>query len=663
MNIEKIKLLPLWNLNNTYPAFYDIDSKTTVEQTARVYGAMRELQETYNKFATQVNETIKAFISDVDADQDCFKESIIKLCNDYIKTMDMKIACQDKKVNDAIKYMKDNLSETIVAVVKEMEDNGELNEVILNAFNNMTTKIESLETLLNGEIQKIVSLQEDNEQNKENISSLNTNVANLHIENVVTMKETNSLKPGDVVQTLGYYNANDGGAGLYRIRELTDSDIDDGIKTHILLNGFVAEKISGFFKDYEVEEDAINYSSNIIRNGKAIIKDHTYGNYENGCVLSVRANNNNSKIPITGEETSYLAKNYHSRDSVGFFVDNTIKSFLYKLSQENIEEITTKSIKFNIDLINIKEGMFVDINNPNDENHYLGKIVSFSGNTLIVDGWFNKEGIESNPIISEITNIYINLITKIWGSNIICRTNEGEENNNMVGIELELRNYKGEDLKNNRGIDIVSNSFQNTVGILVRGTNLKGLFGWVYGFMARHSKNGFVGEDNGEKDFYSNSKNSQMGFFSSYGENKKHYAYTDKKGVERYINENGINEGFIRGNNVQKGNSNFNHTFSNTRILEYFVTGERTINIKCEDRIVGQKVKFNIFGATQTLIFTDSNGVDIDLYFNDGTNTHTKNPASITATKGSGFGIIELTVMPDNIIAVDSKNITINAMS
>ena len=63
-----------------------------------------------------------------------------------------------------------------------------------------------------------------------------------HFENIETMKKCISLMPGDVVQTLGYYEKNDGGAGLYEI--VNDSSlVNDGGSIHGLINGFKAKLV------------------------------------------------------------------------------------------------------------------------------------------------------------------------------------------------------------------------------------------------------------------------------------------------------------------------------------------------------------------------------------------------------------------------------------
>lgn len=59
------------------------------------------------------------------------------------------------------------------------------------------------------------------------------------------MKTSNKLKNGDVVETLGYYEINDGGAGTYKIRTKNTNDIIDNGSIIEISNELVAELIIG----------------------------------------------------------------------------------------------------------------------------------------------------------------------------------------------------------------------------------------------------------------------------------------------------------------------------------------------------------------------------------------------------------------------------------
>lgn len=67
-------------------------------------------------------------------------------------------------------------------------------------------------------------------------------IANLYVNNISELKALTNLKAGDVVKTLGYYEVNDGGAGLYSIREKSESDVEDAGAIHFV-GSLVAELI------------------------------------------------------------------------------------------------------------------------------------------------------------------------------------------------------------------------------------------------------------------------------------------------------------------------------------------------------------------------------------------------------------------------------------
>ena len=70
-----------------------------------------------------------------------------------------------------------------------------------------------------------------------------------YFENIEAMKNCLELLQNDVVQTLGYYEKNDGGQGLYRI--VNDNGlVDDGGSVHTLDNGLKAKLI--------IENDTVN---------------------------------------------------------------------------------------------------------------------------------------------------------------------------------------------------------------------------------------------------------------------------------------------------------------------------------------------------------------------------------------------------------------------
>lgn len=210
---EKITQLPHWCITDLQPAFYDTESATVIEQTGVLYGKVRELVDTYNKFVDAINVHITEYESGVNTSIEVFTTGIRQEFQDFIDIVDLKVKDQEKVVLDAVDFMKTNLSDSITQIIHEMSESGELDTAVLDAINNIGERVVDLE-----------------------------DTSTIHTNNINTMKSL-VLKNGDVVKTLGYYEINDGGSGVYHIREKQLDDIEDGGLIHFINDELVAEMI------------------------------------------------------------------------------------------------------------------------------------------------------------------------------------------------------------------------------------------------------------------------------------------------------------------------------------------------------------------------------------------------------------------------------------
>lgn len=108
-----MKLLPHWVLTDSHPAFYDSESATAIEQTARVYAAMQSLISEYNSFVDSVNKTIEDFKTGAQNDYSVFQVAIRQEFQDFIDLVNLKIQAQDAVIADAVNFMKTNLETAI----------------------------------------------------------------------------------------------------------------------------------------------------------------------------------------------------------------------------------------------------------------------------------------------------------------------------------------------------------------------------------------------------------------------------------------------------------------------------------------------------------------------------------------------------------------------
>ena len=129
-----LKHLPHWVLTDTLPAFYDCESATAVQQTAKIYAKIQELITLYNEFTNEVNRYITDFENGIIKDFNCFQNCIIKTMNDYIATIDMKINLQDTKIEDAVNYMKNNLVSTVTTLFNQAVQNGDITATLYEDY-------------------------------------------------------------------------------------------------------------------------------------------------------------------------------------------------------------------------------------------------------------------------------------------------------------------------------------------------------------------------------------------------------------------------------------------------------------------------------------------------------------------------------------------------
>ena len=108
-----IQKLPHWVISNPSPSFYETEGGTVLEQTGIMYKKVQELIEGYNTFVDEINNKIDEFIANTLADQDEFEISINQMIHDFTTLVETELKDQDKTIQDAVKYMKDNLPSVV----------------------------------------------------------------------------------------------------------------------------------------------------------------------------------------------------------------------------------------------------------------------------------------------------------------------------------------------------------------------------------------------------------------------------------------------------------------------------------------------------------------------------------------------------------------------
>ena len=96
--------LPKWVLANPFPAIHDFESLTVLDQTARIYGAMNQLIDEWNKMIEQLS----SFEKSETETREAFELKITKVIMEFMCSMNQKTA-------DLEEYAKTILNEAIQA--------------------------------------------------------------------------------------------------------------------------------------------------------------------------------------------------------------------------------------------------------------------------------------------------------------------------------------------------------------------------------------------------------------------------------------------------------------------------------------------------------------------------------------------------------------------
>ena len=206
-----IDILPPWVETGLQPAFYDLESGTVLQQTARMYAKVRELTEGFNTFTENVTNEIDTFEQDTNDEIERFEGVVNDTVEEYIK-----------KFNDLHDYVQDYF------------DNLDVQEEINNKLDEMVE---------DGVLQEIIT------------TYIQSNVA-WTFDTVADMKAATNLVNGSFARTLGFYTRDDGNGALYKIRSLEEGESADEMGV-IAITGASA----GIVADIVIEGDEINAGS------------------------------------------------------------------------------------------------------------------------------------------------------------------------------------------------------------------------------------------------------------------------------------------------------------------------------------------------------------------------------------------------------------------
>lgn len=231
-----MKLLPIWVIPDTLPAYKDAESKTAIEQTYRVYQAMQDLINEYNTFAEGINTKLTEFKAQYEKDIEVFTTSLRQEFQDFIDTIDIKISALEDTLTISIK---EALEPQIQATITEMQ----------TAINNSIAELETITTQNTAKIGV----------NEQSIEDLNSRITD-HEERINNLEDETSGNENNIYIGLSSYE---------RLTEADNEELNTKLAEVISENGInnVFNSIYVNFADYVQGYHLVN---TIVNDGGAI---------------------------------------------------------------------------------------------------------------------------------------------------------------------------------------------------------------------------------------------------------------------------------------------------------------------------------------------------------------------------------------------------------
>lgn len=135
MNKTFVPFLPPWVETGLQPAFYDAESGTALQQTARMYAKVNQLTRHFNELSENVTNEINTFKTSVNSEIEAFEKNVNDVVDDYIDKFNA--------LHDYVYDYFDNLDvqEEINNKLDEMAEAGTLAEIIISYFNYVTPEM------------------------------------------------------------------------------------------------------------------------------------------------------------------------------------------------------------------------------------------------------------------------------------------------------------------------------------------------------------------------------------------------------------------------------------------------------------------------------------------------------------------------------------------
>ena len=125
------------------PSHYEGESWTALELTAKSAAKVNELIDAYNKFVSNINTSITDFKNGQIKTDELFRMEMSQKFQDFIDVIEIAYDGQNLRIEESVEYLQANFKSYVEEQVRILYEDGDLEENILNAVNNLADKFEA----------------------------------------------------------------------------------------------------------------------------------------------------------------------------------------------------------------------------------------------------------------------------------------------------------------------------------------------------------------------------------------------------------------------------------------------------------------------------------------------------------------------------------------
>lgn len=353
-----VEFLPPWVETGLQPAFYDKESGTVLQQTARMYARVNMLIRMFNRLSKNTKDEVERFEGVVNDEIERFEGVVNDTVEDYIK-----------KFNDLHDYVEDYF------------DNLDVQAEIDHKLDEMVEQ---------GTLQEIIA------------SYLDSDVAWTY-DSVAEMQTATNLQPESYAQTYGYYAVGDGGGAKYNVREPGESETPNNITT-FAVGDYIAELVIEpvmYVKQFGCKgdgttDDTTRFNTAIASAKKLYVNS---GNY----LISRLLPEEHQEIEGIGE--AKVSLNGTTYPLCQFVTDFKMKNIFVESTNNNLE--WNRCNISNINNVYLEDCSFKGFKHTAEHPNAWGILIGNSSNIYIKNCYFDDNSLSDIALVNGCNNITI----------------------------------------------------------------------------------------------------------------------------------------------------------------------------------------------------------------------------------------------------------------